>query len=62
MLNIRVFSFYRGENALFSYFWFGGIRKLGEVYQICASHLGLDNKIKKCSKDMASFFKAIVVL
>ena len=47
MLNIRVFFFFSGENVLFSYFWFGGIGKLGEVYQICASHLGIDDKIKQ---------------
>ena len=41
------FFLFSGENALFSYFWFGGIGKLGEAYQICAFHLGLDDKIKQ---------------
>ena len=41
------FFLFSGENALFSYFWFGGIRKWEGVYQICTSHLGLDDKIKQ---------------
>lgn len=47
-LNIKVFSFYRGENALFSKFWSVQSKKIehNSVSKLLLC-LGLDNKIKQ---------------